>query len=335
MPTSLQELNKDRRLRIFSVIRQHLYKYVCFVYVNNSINSNRLSIIYVRYPFPLARLLKESIPCTVHQVDPVVYNAVRPSLILTYVKDNCHPILLHQEKSLHKGAAYHKVYGGGENPLQVSTEEFDNNACWCPQAVLSVARNNHPLDQACSQASLASLMKYCNRPAEVIFVQHATKGEVHVTTEDLRDLLSHNKSIADETITLYLELLTEQCNLAFLATNTIPKLQREGWATVQRSFASFRNRRRTNTRPAMTGEPVLIIPCFVDGCHWVTVVCREVRGQVMFFFADDLNSPRTAQDIKQLLSTENTSNVFSPPGSQWIVCKNYTYTPHSNECGPR
>jgi len=178
-------------------------------------------------------------------------------------------------------------------------------------------------------------MEYCNRPAEVIFVQHVTKGEMHVTTKDLRDLLSHNKSIADETITLYLELLTVQCNLAFLATNTIPKLRREGWATVQRSFASFRNRRRTNTRPALTGEPVLIIPCFVDGCHWVTVVRREMRGQVKFFLADDLNSPSTAQDIKQLLSAKNTSNVFSPPGSQWIVCKNYTYTPHSNECGPR
>jgi len=84
------------------------------------------------------------------------------------------------------------VYGGGENPLQVSAEEFDNNACWCPQAVLPVTRSNHPLDQACSQASLTSLMEYCNRPAEVIFVQHVTKREMHITTKDLRDLLSQN-----------------------------------------------------------------------------------------------------------------------------------------------
>jgi hypothetical protein len=179
------------------------------------------------------------------------------------------------------------------------------------------------------------LVQYCNRPATVIFAQHYIKKEMHITTTDLRDLLSHSKPIADETITLYLELLTTQYNITYLATNTIPKLQGEGWIAVQRSFASFRNRRRTNARPRMTGEAAIVIPCYVNNCHWVTVVRREVNGQVLFLYADDMNNLRTEQDIKQLLSTRSTSPIFHPPSAKWIVCRNYTYIPHSNECGPR
>jgi hypothetical protein len=120
-----------------------------------------------------------------------------------------------------------------------------------------------------------------------------------------------------------------------LATNTIPKLHSEGWEAVQQSFAHFRNRPRQNTQPLMEGEPAIVLPCYVRGCHWVTVVRREIQGQVMFLFADDLNSATIEEEIKQLLSTSNTCPSFYPSNAQWISCKNYTYIPHSNECGPR
>jgi hypothetical protein len=48
-----------------------------------------------------------------------------------------------------------------------------------------------------------------------------------------------------------------------------------------------------------------------------------------------MNNSRTERDIKLLLSTQNTSEAFYPPSTKWIVCRNYTYIPHSNECGPR
>jgi hypothetical protein len=85
----------------------------------------------------------------------------------------------------------------------------------------------------------------------------------------------------------------------------------------------------------MTGEAAIIIPCYVNNCHWVTVVRREVNGQVLLLYADDMNNLRTEQDIKQLLSTRSTSPIIHPPSAKWIVCRNYTYIPHSNECGPR
>jgi len=244
--------------------------------------------------------------------------------------------LLHQTDSPIQGKTVLKNYGGGiPNPIQVLPPEQARSDNWRPQAQLSYERSNHPLDLACTRQHLGLIVQYCNRTPTVRFVQHATKGEMHVTTTGLRDLLSHHKPIVDDTVTLYLELLTTQYNITFLATNTIPKLRVEGWSTVQQSFAAFRNRRCTNTRPQMSGESAIIIPCFVDGCHWVTVVRREVNNQVYFLFADDLYNSRTEQDMKRLLSTEHTSETFYPLSAKWIACRNYTYIPHSNECGPR
>jgi hypothetical protein len=84
----------------------------------------------------------------------------------------------------------------------------------------------------------------------------------------------------------------------------------------------------------MSGEPVIILPCFVNGCHWVTVVHREFNGRTLFFYADDLNQPATEQFVKNLLSQHAPTNFF-PTTATWINCINYTYRLHSNECGPR
>jgi len=111
-------------------------------------------------------------------------------------------------------------------------------------------------------------------------------------------------------------------------------LRRQGWDRMKTYFALHRNRPRTNTRPNITGESAIILPCFVDDCHWVAVVRREIQGQTIFLYADDLNDPNTEESIKTLLSN-HTSPEFYPLTAKWIQCYNYTYRPHSNECGPR
>jgi hypothetical protein len=42
----------------------------------------------------------------------------------------------------------------------------------------------------------------------------------------------------------------------------------------------------------------------------------------------------TEVSIRTLLATK-TSRDFYPATAQWIHCRNFTYRPHSNECGPR
>jgi len=92
-------------------------------------------------------------------------------------------------------------YGGGANPLLAAPLEASIGIRWRPAACLSVKRSQHPLDRACSLQELCELMRYSNRNESLTFVCHQDKEEVHVTTKDLRDLLSHSRPIADETIT--------------------------------------------------------------------------------------------------------------------------------------
>jgi hypothetical protein len=140
--------------------------------------------------------------------------------------------------------------------------------------------------------------------------------------------------ISDVVVTFYLELLTRQYDITYLSTSFLTTLRLQGWHCLQSHFALYRNRPRTNSRPKMTGDPVIILPCFVNGCHWVTVVRREVNGRTLFFYADDLNQPATEQLVKNLLFQHAPTNFF-PTTATWINCINYTYRLHSNECGPR
>lgn len=80
---------------------------------------------------------------------------------------------------------------------------------------------------------------------------------------------------------------------------------------------------------------MILIPYHVHENHWVAVSCYEINNEVTFYYADDLNCQQTEIIVKHRLSTANTDPVFHPIGSNWINCANYTYTPHSNECGPR
>ncbi len=82
------------------------------------------------------------------------------------------------------------------------------------------------------------------------------------------------------------------------------------------------------------GEPAIAIPCFIHNNHWVALAHREINGRVVFLCTDDLNNPSIAQLVKQII-TKETCSQFCPPDATWITCRNYTYTPHTNECGPR
>lgn len=84
----------------------------------------------------------------------------------------------------------------------------------------------------------------------------------------------------------------------------------------------------------MSGEDAIAIPCYVNNCHWVAVVRREIGRRVIFCYSDDLNCPETERSIRHILSQETCSR-FYPSYAKWINCKTYTYRPHSNECGPR
>jgi hypothetical protein len=196
-----------------------------------------------------------------HPSSPFLYSIDRRALPITFVSAPCprqkafhstryNPIPVLPFSSTVYGRSTPKhCGGGGSNPLQSPPLPPEMLATWRPLASLPYSRSDHPLDKACSHQVLVDLMSYCSSPPTVVFVQHARLTEAHVTTQDLRDLLSHSKPIVDEIITLYLELIPTQFDLTYLSTNTFPNLKSQGWRAMQKCFAGYRNRSRRNARP--------------------------------------------------------------------------------------
>jgi hypothetical protein len=120
-----------------------------------------------------------------------------------------------------------------------------------------------------------------------------------------------------------------------LVPSVLPLLQRDGWTHIKRFFATnHRNRQRSIYRPHTTGEPTIFIPCFINNNHWTALVRRELNGRVLFLYADDMNCPSTEASIQRTFH-QQTDPSFYPPATEWITCHTTTYSPHSNECGPR
>ncbi len=151
---------------------------------------------------------------------------------------------------------------------------------------------------------------------------------------EFRELISHGRPTVDDVASLFLETFCTYYDTSYLCPQFLPLLRSETWTHVKRFFVSNQHPQRSVTRPKMSGESSIAIPCFVHGNHWTGLVRREIDNQVIFLYADDLNCLATESCIQNMLS-RHTNTSFYPPSARWIRCKNFTYTPHSNECGPR
>jgi hypothetical protein len=101
---------------------------------------------------------------------------------------------------------------------------------------------------------------------------------------------------------------------------------------VSRWFLNPLSRRQHRPyTPAISGESAILIPCHVNGCHWVAVTHWESQGNVTFLYADDMNSTSVETTIRNTFSASNP--VFFLSNAKWINCHNYTFLPHSNESG--
>jgi hypothetical protein len=104
------------------------------------------------------------------------------------------------------------------------------------------------------------------------------------------------------------------------------------WTRRRRWFAQSSS--QSQLHRLMINSPTILIPCHVNGNHWVALVHRIIDGDTYFFYADDLNSNTTEYTIKNLIET-TSDRTFYPPGSHRIKCHSITYRPHLNVCGPR
>jgi hypothetical protein len=97
-----------------------------------------------------------------------------------------------------------------------------------------------------------------------------------------------------------------------------------------------RPRERNINKPRNQGETAIMIPAFVDGNYWVSIVKQEnSTGNVLFYYADDMNYPHTMEKMWKLVMEAPCANTFRPHNAEWHVCRVTTYDPLTMECGPR
>jgi hypothetical protein len=207
---------------------------------------------------------------------------------------------------------------------------------WRPEILLPHQPSNHPLVSTIPNSTLTTIKSICQFHPETPIIRSSRRRNVFLQVKDIRDLVSYGSAIADETVTMYLELLCHTHDICYLSTSFISELQEHGWEEVQRYFVqpNRRNRSRSINCPHCGTEPVTIIPAHIHDSHWVGIVRRVIHQRVIFFYSDDMNNSADELHLCTLIQTR-TSPEFCPDSALWINCASNFYVKHSNECGPR
>jgi len=201
---------------------------------------------------------------------------------------------------------------------------------WNPIVKLPIETNTtHPFGQRLQQHYLPLITHYCQ--GNSVIIQSFRKPNIHITTKDLRDIISPNTPIYHENLILSLELLCSHHEGAYLDPSFYPTLRDRGWTDLKRRFASSDQQFKID-KPSFK-HPIIAIPIHIKGNHWTTLCRRIINGVTYFYYADNLNNARIENTIKHQIF-HNTDSTFCPTKSQWITCATPNFTPHQNECGP-
>jgi hypothetical protein len=202
---------------------------------------------------------------------------------------------------------------------------------WQPP-YLTYCRGNHPIDQLLGPSISGVINLFCRQQPDTNLVYVTKIHLTCVTPRDLQDLVSHGHMIRDSVLNVFLEILAVQTGVKYLNTFFLHIMDRDrAWRNLQPWFAYSASSRRPDH--PMLSEPTILIPCHVNGNHWVALVQRMLHGRIYFLYSDDMNHPPTEYKLKQLFET-TASKEFYPTNAIWINCKSTTFNPHSNECGP-
>jgi hypothetical protein len=208
------------------------------------------------------------------------------------------------------------------------------NISWQPSKHLITARSDHPFDCILTEDLFASIKLATQQALEDVIVYLIRMRAQNVTTHCLRDLLSHGEMTRDSILNTFLAILCAGHNLTYLSTFFITILRRDKtWEPLRNWFATD-DSAEDYYLPTMNSKRPILIPCHVNGAHWVALVRRVINQRVYFLYADDLNHPSTEQHLKDLLLA-HAAPEFYPENTIWLHCKSVTFRPHSNECGPR
>jgi len=215
--------------------------------------------------------------------------------------------------------------------LSVTTNLTQKNA-WRPPRHLPIRRSDQPLERVLNhQMALVIVAATRQSPNNVIL--YPTNNRIqNITTTHLRQLLTHGSMTTDSILNTFLEVLSAPYNLKYLNSFFYHILKRDKhWNNLRHWFAN--SEQGTLSEPSLNSTTILI-PCHVQGAHWVALTRRIIENRVIFLYADDLNQADVEKAVRNSIKAYADPS-FCPPEATWITCKSITYRPHSNKCGPR
>jgi hypothetical protein len=190
---------------------------------------------------------------------------------------------------------------------------------WQPRHRLLYQTVNHPFVDIIQPQVIHSLMVAARQDPEDVIVYLSHSKAQTVTTASIRELLSHGEMTNDSILNTFLAILCDAHNVAFLSTFFIHILKRDkSWEGVQHWFAQYPIF-ETYSVPFVTSNRPILIPCHVNGAHWVGIVRRVIANKVYFLYADGLNSVSMENRMKDLLQT-HTPPEFYPHDAIWLTC---------------
>jgi hypothetical protein len=128
---------------------------------------------------------------------------------------------------------------------------------------------NHPFADIIQPQVFHSLMVAARQDPEDVIVYLSHSKAQTVTTASLRELLSHGEMTNDSILKTLLAILCDAHNVAFLSTFFIHILKRDkSWEGVQQWLAQYPIF-ETYSEPFINSNRPILIPCHVNGAHWV------------------------------------------------------------------
>jgi hypothetical protein len=168
---------------------------------------------------------------------------------------------------------------------------FSNNIQWRPQHNLPyTAVPIHSFGSYLCNDDLTIIKKFTQGISTTTILRSRAQRDVHLTTADMRDLLTHDTPIYHELLILSLEILCQQFDSTYLDPAFFPNMRTQGWQAVARRFGTHHSLRW----PKFDSHNIAI-PVHVNGNHWVAICHRKIGRTTYFFYANDLNNPRTEQ----------------------------------------
>ena len=126
---------------------------------------------------------------------------------------------------------------------------------------------------------LPMIYDYCQCPGITTILRVKRKPDIHITTNDLRDIIQHNTPIYHESLILCLEIICTAYQGTYVDPSFIPTLKTQGWQGVSNRFKPAH---LSKIDQPHLNHPNIAIPVHINGNHW-TALCRRIIDGVVHF----------------------------------------------------